>query len=520
MAACLAIAAPAAAETRTYVLAIGNNAAPRVTDGGEEVASLQYADDDAADFYAFARQLSRDGALLTVLDRASQERFPELLETARPPTLVELRHAVSALRARIEADRVEGHDPVLLFFYSGHGTRGGDRPAALSLLDGPLTQEVLYNEVLAGLPARYVHLFVDACHAESVVRPRDVDAQRVTLTAEDVQAYAARTTLARFPHVGAVVATATLAQAHEWDVYQRGVFTHELMSALRGAGDVNGDRKIEYSEVAAFLSAANREVVDPRARLAVVVHPPSINRRAPIVDLARLPGAQQLVGRTGRLGGLYVEDELGNRLVDLHAEPDHILRVSLPAGRTLFLHHGGGEARLPADREVRIESVRTQPAATQARGALDLSLQRGLFAATYGPRYYRGYVDRNDELEPVPVRDDEPAEPRAAPQRLVRVVPSPATATRRAAWALTGVTVGLTVATAVLGGFGADAIATFNNTQLERSAGDARSRALAFEGAALGALGLGAVAAAVTTWLWVRARRVPAGGSGALRAER
>ena len=36
------------------------------------------------------------------------------------------------------------------------------------------------------------------------------------------------------------------------------------------------DGKIEYSELSAFLSAANREVTDPRARLAVVVHPPAM----------------------------------------------------------------------------------------------------------------------------------------------------------------------------------------------------------------------------------------------------
>src|SRR5258706_222403 len=187
----------------------GVGAAP---DGGP-LEPLRYADDDAAVFFAFTRELSQAAVLLTVLDAASQRRFPELVGVARPPTLVELRRAVAMLRERFEADRRAGHEPTLLFFFSGHGTRGGSRPPSLALLDEPLTQEILYRDVLAALPARYVHIFVDACHAESVVRPRDLEAQVVALGAEDVQAYAARSTLARFPHVGALVATASAAQA-------------------------------------------------------------------------------------------------------------------------------------------------------------------------------------------------------------------------------------------------------------------------------------------------------------------
>src|SRR4029453_685441 len=130
---------------------------------------------------------------------------------------------------------------------------------------------MLYQRLLGELRARYVHLLVDACHAEAVVRPRDAQAEVVKVSQGELVDYLAGTTLARFPHVGAIIASSANTQAHEWDAYRGGVFTHEVLSGLRGAADVNGDRLVEYSELAAFLSAANGAVMDARARLDTVV---------------------------------------------------------------------------------------------------------------------------------------------------------------------------------------------------------------------------------------------------------
>jgi hypothetical protein len=493
----LLLCGAAHAETRTYVLAIGNNAPPADAEG-ERLEPLRYADDDAADFFSFARDLSREAILLTVLDGPSQRRFPELAAVARPPTMAELKRAVAWLRDRFEADVREGHEPVLLLFFSGHGTRGGKRPPSLVLLDQPLTQQLLYDEVLAALPARYIHLLVDACHAEAVVRPRDVSAQPVDITEDDVSSYAARATLTRFPQVGAVLATASGAQAHEWDVYQRGVFSHELLSALRGGADVNRDGKIEYSELAAFLGAANREVRDPRARLSVVVHPPALNQRAAVVDIARLSGAFRLEGEADQL---YVEDELGNRMADLHVEPGHRVSLALPSERALFVSQRRGEARLraKAGTTVSLDGLQLARSDSAVRGAIDSSLARGLFATAYGPRYYRGYVDQNQELAPVPVPEDEtpptPTKPRLR--------------SRRTPLALLGVAGGCAAAAVVLGALAGDAEARFHAASFERPASDARAQAIGFESAALVAAGAALAVGAAGTWLLVRTAQHP-----------
>src|SRR5206468_910343 len=110
------------------------------------------ADDDAAAFFQFAKDFSRRGRLLTVMDADTQSRFPNEVAEARPPTLAELRAEVKELRRAIDADAQKGDESVVLFFYSGHGTRPSGGSPALTLLDGALTHDILYDEVLSALP--------------------------------------------------------------------------------------------------------------------------------------------------------------------------------------------------------------------------------------------------------------------------------------------------------------------------------------------------------------------------------
>jgi hypothetical protein len=509
----------ACAETVTYVIAIGNNAPPPgQTAEDEGLRALRYADDDAAAFFTFTRPLSRRASLLTVLDRDSQRRFPELVAQSRPPSLAELRRVVAEYRTSFEADRRAGDEPVLLFFYSGHGSSPPDQAPSLTLLDAPLTQQVLYDDVLASLPTRYTHVLVDACHAEAVVRPRDADAEPVAVAEDDARRFAARTTLSRFPQVGALVATTSVAQAHEWDVYQRGVFTHELLSGLRGGADVNHDGRIEYSELDAFLAAANHGIVDPRARLRVVAHPPDLNRRAPIVDLTRWHGDAQLVGAAAQLGWFHVEDARGNRIADVRTEPDFKIALHVPAGATLFIINGAGEAEITPSTGARIDlqHVRLHPPALARRGALDLAMQRGLFAAPFGPTYYRGYVDQSQELVAVSFTDESASS--------VDLSPSPPTRpSRRPAWLSFGVAAGLAVTSGVFAGLAARARQDYDGTELQRTATDARTRFNAYEGVAIGAAVATGAVALVGALLFVRAshdvrvapdRQLPAGTVG------
>ena len=492
-------ATTARAETRTYVVAIGNNAPPPDAAGtplANPLAQLRYADDDAAAFFTFTRDLAHEATLLAVLDADSQRRFPGVAETARAPTLAELRAVVARLRTRFAEDAQKGHEPVLLFFFSGHGSRAGAAPS-LTMLDGPLTQAVLYDEILATLPARFVHLLVDSCHAEAVVRPRDAQAQAVEVSDADAAAYLESRTLARFPGVGAIVATTSAAQAHEWDAYQRGVFTHEVLSGLRGAADVNRDRKVEYSELYAFLGAANRAVEDPRARLTVLARPPALNRRAPLVDLRQLRTAGRLAGQAAALGAFHVEDALGNRIADVLAEEGFAIDLAVPSGGTLYLRTRTAEAELrPAPSErVALSRIALRPASTRARGAMDAALRRGLFAKAFGPVYYSGFVDRHDDLVPVPTEPARPGDDDGG---------APEPASRWPAYATLGAGGALAATSLVFAGLALQAEGEYERSDLQRAATDARDRFTTDRNVALVTAGGAALAAGIGVWMLLR----------------
>lgn len=409
------------AKERIQLLVIGNNQ-PSVADspGGDSgLPALRFADDDAAAFYDLASSLSDTAHLLTVFDSETARRYPGLTGTARPPTVAELRAAVAAIGKRVEATRSQDQRSVVYVFFSGHGAVVEGQGPTLALLDGGISHAFLYEEILSKLPADTVHLFIDACHAEAVVRPRDVQAKTVSVAPTDASAFLAHSTLSRFPHVGAVVAASSDAQAHEWDALGHGVFTYELVSALRGAADVNRDGRIEYSEIYAFLGAANRAVDDPRGRLTVVARPPAVNRHVAVMDLSWFPAGTtaRLRGVPARAGLVQVEDGNGRRLVSLHGEPQFVADLLLPAGLT-YVRAGRKEAQFnarPGD-SVNFDSLSFRDAQARPRGSLESAVRRGLFAGEFGRGYYAGFIDQAPDFVPVSfVVEPEPERLRADP---------------------------------------------------------------------------------------------------------
>jgi hypothetical protein len=399
----LAASSKAAAETRTYALVIGNNRPFAGKATGSESVPLRFADDDAAAFFEFIEGVAKSSELLTVMDDETQRLYPNLASRARAPTIGALKGAIERIAALVAGDRAAGHRSVVAVFFSGHGAVDPSGTPALALFDAGLTQDFLYRELLEKLPADEVHLLVDACHAEAIVRPRD--AEVVSVTPGQANRFLVQSTLARFPHAGAILAATTNAKAHEWDAIGHGVFTHELLSALRGAADINRDRRIEYSEVYAFMAAANRRVDDVRAHLAIVAKPPEGNRRAVLVELSRFPSARLawLARVPGRHGVVEIGDARGRRLVTLHADQEFAADVLLPAGDTLYVRTGEREARFkPSGGDiVTFERLAFARPTSRPRGALDDAFRRGLFAASYGRRYYDGVVDQTPTLVPV-----------------------------------------------------------------------------------------------------------------------
>lgn len=442
-----------AASRPVYTIVLGHNGiAPALQAEARGLVTLRYADDDALKFFALMEPASRQAFLLAVPDSDTQRRFPALSGRASPPALAELDRVVSLVASAIARDRERGEKPELVFFFSGHGLKDATGAASLSLLDGALTRTWLYDRLLAGVPARFTHLVIDACHAEALVRPRDANATMETLEEAERESYVDAATLDRFPHVGAVLASSASAQSYEWDAYRGGVFAHQLISGLRGGADVNTDGVIEYSELAAFLSAANLRVKDSRARLQIVVRAPPLHRRAPLIDLKSVARQFELRGRAeGEWAkGFYVETAGGERLVDVFPEQATRLALRLPAGERLYLVRPDAEVEIAAQAggAVGFASLKGRPPRTRARGSLDSALRNGLFATRFGPAFYQGYVSQYEDLVAVPLLA-EPSATAPAPDPL-RDPGSPPAPERNST----------TLATALLVGTGAAAIAT------------------------------------------------------------
>lgn len=387
----------AIADERYFALAVGYNG-PSSVEGDGTSSPLRYADDDALSFYELEQEAGSDVVVLTVPDADTRRRYPWAVEVAQPPTMNEIEKAVSDLNRRMDAATRAGHVPVFLFFYSGHGSRPQNAEPSFALLGGVLSQSALHERVLDRIHAQTVHLIIDACHADAVVRPRDVDAKTVDVTQAELMAQLSTATSTRYPNVGLVLASDAGNTTHEWDLYQSGVFTHEVISGLRGAADINHDGRVEYSELGAFLMAANREILDSRARMQNIVQAPVSQTRAALIELYAHASIGWLTDIPSSAGQFFVEDQQGNRIVDGHAEFGFSMSVAIPPGRLLFVHDGEREAELLVPRGLRrrFDTLSFHRPQLQTRGAMESALEKGLFLMPYGPSYYSGYVDSRD----------------------------------------------------------------------------------------------------------------------------
>jgi hypothetical protein len=212
---------------------------------------------------------------------------------------------------------------------------------------------------------------------------------------EAVKGVLATRELARYPHVGAVLSTTREQESHEWSAIRSGVFSHQVLSALAGAADVNADGRVEYSELRAFIAAASQGVEDVRGRLEVSIQPPSLDRSAPLLDLRDRARLGFLLMPPGVEGRMWVEDSRGLRVAEFNKERERSLVLALPPGYGYFLRASGREASFGFERPgglVNAGSLAWRDNAFAARGAMEDVLRNKLFSVPFGPHFYTGYM--------------------------------------------------------------------------------------------------------------------------------
>lgn len=480
-------APPASMPPESVALVIGNNASPLEE---PDLAPLRFADDDALRFYELFERAATRVELLSVLDDRTQSRHPGVAATANPPTLVQLDAAVERLAGVLQEAAARGVPTRAYLTFSGHGSSREDGEPYLAFLDGALTGDELFSRVVAKLPADRVHLIIDACNAGALVGmrgrfDREIEGEQVEVSRAGLTALAKTGALERYPHVGVVAAASAGQEAHEWERIESGVFTHEVLSALLGPADINGDLAIEYSELQAFIAAANSAVRDPKVKPTIVAHAPQADRRSPLLALGELRGTGFLRGKSP--GRFFIELGNGRRYLDAHLSDGTIAAIALPADTPLYVRTPDREASVAASAGgvVDFDDLELRTRTLASRGAADETYRRDLFAVPYGLTYYQGYVDSQSlvsvELDGVRAGLLEPGWSR---DELLAY----------SAWGVGGAGLVMAGAFAILA---AQTRSDFNATEVQREALELaddydRQIALAWVGVGIGALGAAA----------------------------
>lgn len=404
---------------RNFAVVVGTTRPHRA-----DVATLRYADDDAARWHELLSLFADRVELLAVLDEETQRRHPGLAAHTRVPTREELENALARTREAVAAAKARGERTAFWFVFAGHGDVDDRREGFLVLQDGRFTRTDLFGSVVRPSNADVNHLVLDACRAVFLVGRRGPGAAaaiRELLDASSLDAY---------PNTGVLVATTESAEVHEWSRWSAGVFSHEVRSALLGGADVDGDARVTYLEVGAFVAAANAQVRDPRGHLAVSALPPRTDRDTALVDWRAAAGTASLsIDGSATGAAVHVEDERGVRIADVHAASGEPRTLFLAPDRTFFIRGAGWEARFApgAGDEVLLSSLAREAPGLAGRGSVGDALARGLFAVPFGRGFYDGWRARH----PVGL-----APPSAAPRTRARWRPV-------AAWSGVGASAGL-----------------------------------------------------------------------------
>ena len=273
-------AVPAA--TRRIALLVGAN------DGGPGRDRLRYAGSDAR---ALAQVLTEVGGV----DR--RDTFVLL-----DPDPKQLLAGFARARARVEQARAAGERVQFLFYYSGHAD---DRGLVLGAAQVDYPQ---LRRLIREVPAQ-VHLgLLDSCSSGAFVRTKG-GRMRAPLSTAD-------------PTIeGHAFLTSSSAEevAQESDRIGGSFFTHYLVSGLRGAADVDRDRRVTLNE--AYRFAFDETLASTETTLGRAQHPVYDIQLVGTGDLVMtdLRETSALLDLRPNLGGrVYVRDAQGRLAAQLY----------------------------------------------------------------------------------------------------------------------------------------------------------------------------------------------------------
>jgi hypothetical protein len=369
-----------------------------------DLKPLLYADDDAARYQLLFRSLGARTILLTRPDDNTWRVLPGAVVASAVPRRQALDEAVATLAAEVKAARAAGRHTAFYFLFAGHGN-AHEGKAYLTLEDDRLSGADLDRLVLRRIGAEQAHVIVDACYSFFLARQRGPGGRT-----RMVSGFSAADGLP--PEVGLLLSTSSARESHEWDGFQAGVFSHEVRSGLHGAADIDGDGRISYREIAAFVVRANAAIPNERLRPDVFARPPQGS--AQLIDLRPGLGRTLVLGPEARAGHYLLEDRAGNRLLDFHNAPGRPVRILRPGQDPVFLRHvqTGNEYQVGAgEGEVQIAQLSPTQTPARTRGAAHHAFSL-IFSLPFDEQAVQGYRFLDIEIT-VSVREEPPSAPPA-----------------------------------------------------------------------------------------------------------
>ncbi|MBN2525093.1 MAG: caspase family protein [Deltaproteobacteria bacterium] len=401
-----------ASNVSRYAIIVANN-----NSLDEGVPPLRYADDDGARYFEMFTSAGVEVSLLTVLGAEEQRRYIEAAKAAVPPSYKNLRATLKTLFTRMESAVQSGSEVHFYFIYAGHGDVGANQEGYLNLLDHRFTRSELYSEIVAQSPASFNHIILDACHAYYMVNKRGGGNDKSGDYKMHVRDFLEKEMLTRYPNTGVILAASNESETHEWQRFESGIFSHEIRSAMVGAGDVNNDGFISYSEAAACVDAANAAIDVPNARLKVFFRPPQQKVDVPLLGISDFKKAPTLNMPISFAGKYYVEDARGVRLADLHYSTEQPVVLKLVGKAPFYIRTAkNDEAMVGADvLQIELSSLQFVASQNGHRGSVEETFRKKLFSLPFGQGFYRGVMAQRQESGDASLQRDDTADERPEP---------------------------------------------------------------------------------------------------------